>query len=44
MKIEKLKTFMDLTRLHFFFVWPLVFCSGLILSFRAMVAFPTGRY
>jgi len=34
MKIEKLKTFMDLTRLHFFFVWPLVFCSGLILSFQ----------
>jgi 4-hydroxybenzoate polyprenyltransferase len=34
MKIERLKDFMDLTRIHFFFVWPLVFCSGLILSFQ----------
>lgn len=28
-----MKPYLDLTRLHFFFVWPLVFCSGLFLSF-----------
>lgn len=28
-----LKPYIDLTRLHFFFVWPLLFCSGLFLSF-----------
>lgn len=28
-----LKAYFDLTRLHFFFVWPLLFCSGLFLSF-----------
>ena len=31
--LESLKAYMDLTRIHFFFVWPLLFCSGLFLSF-----------
>jgi 4-hydroxybenzoate polyprenyltransferase len=31
---EKLKAYMDLTRLHFFFVWPTLFCSGLFLAFQ----------
>ncbi len=30
----KLKAYMDLTRLHFFFVWPILFCSGLFLAFQ----------
>ena len=30
---EKLKAYIDLTRIQFFFVWPLLFCSGLFLSF-----------
>ena len=30
---DSLKAYVDLTRLHFFFVWPLLFCSGLFLSF-----------
>ena len=34
MRLEQIKNYLDLTRLHFFFVWPLVFCSGLILSFQ----------
>ena len=34
MRLEQVKNYLDLTRLHFFFVWPLVFCSGLILSFQ----------
>jgi 4-hydroxybenzoate polyprenyltransferase len=25
---------MDLTRLHFFFVWPILFCAGLFLAFQ----------
>ncbi len=29
-----LKAYMDLTRAHFSFVWPLLFCSGLLLSFQ----------
>lgn len=33
MALESLKPYLDLTRLHFFFVWPLLFCSGLFLSF-----------
>ena len=33
MSFEKVKAYLDLTRLHFFFVWPLLFCSGLFLSF-----------
>ena len=31
---EKLKAYMDLTRLHFFFVWPILFCAGLFLAFQ----------
>ena len=31
---ETLKAYVDLTRLHFFFVWPLLFCSGLFLAFQ----------
>ena len=30
---EQLKAFIDLTRLHFFFAWPLLFCAGLFLGF-----------
>ena len=30
---DSFKAYVDLTRLHFFFVWPLLFCSGLFLSF-----------
>jgi len=33
MSFETLKAYLDLTRLHFFVVWPLLFCSGLFLSF-----------
>lgn len=33
MILDSLKAYFDLTRLHFFFVWPLLFCSGLFLSF-----------
>lgn len=33
MTLGSLKAYIDLTRLHFFFVWPLLFCSGLFLSF-----------
>ena len=29
-----LKAYMDLMRLHFFFVWPVLFCSGLFLAFQ----------
>jgi len=35
MNLESLKNYIDLTRLHFFFVWPLLFCSGLIFSFQS---------
>jgi hypothetical protein len=31
--IEKLKAYIDLTRLQFGFAWPLLFCSGLFLAF-----------
>ena len=34
MNLEQLKNYIDLMRLHFFFVWSLVFCSGLVLSFQ----------
>lgn len=27
-----LKAYADLTRIHFFFAWPLLFCSGLVLA------------
>jgi len=29
-----IKAYVDLTRLHFFFVWPILFCSGLFLAFQ----------
>lgn len=28
------KAYMDLTRLHFFFVWPILFCAGLFFAFQ----------
>jgi 4-hydroxybenzoate polyprenyltransferase len=31
---ESLKAYIDLTRAHFFFAWPLLFCSGLMLAFQ----------
>ena len=31
---ETLKANIDLTRLHFFFVWPILFASGLFLGFQ----------
>jgi len=31
---EAIKAYVDLTRLHFFFVWPTLFCSGLFLAFQ----------
>ena len=31
---ENIKAYMDLTRLHFFFVWPTLFCAGLFLAFQ----------
>ncbi|MGD2247018.1 MAG: UbiA family prenyltransferase [Candidatus Methanofastidiosia archaeon] len=30
---EMIKAYLDLTRLHFWFVWPTLFCSGLVLAF-----------
>jgi len=33
MKAE-IKAYMDLMRLHFFFVWPILFCAGLFLAFQ----------
>ena len=33
-RFDSLKAYVDLTRLQFFFVWPLLFCSGLFLSFQ----------
>jgi 4-hydroxybenzoate polyprenyltransferase len=33
MPFDSIKAYLDLTRLHFFVVWPLLFCSGLFLSF-----------
>jgi 4-hydroxybenzoate polyprenyltransferase len=33
MSFDTLKAYLDLTRLHFSIVWPLLFCSGLFLSF-----------
>jgi 4-hydroxybenzoate polyprenyltransferase len=32
--LEKVKAYVDLTRIQFFFVWPLLFLSGLFLSFQ----------
>ena len=31
---ENIKAYIDLMRLHFFFVWPTLFCSGLFLAFQ----------
>jgi 4-hydroxybenzoate polyprenyltransferase len=31
---RKLKGYADLMRLHFFFVWPILFCSGLFLALQ----------
>jgi len=31
--MESIKAYADLLRLHFFFAWPTLFCSGLFLSF-----------
>ena len=36
---ESLKAFTDLTRIHFFFVWPILFCSGLMLAFKVYNGF-----
>ena len=37
-----LKAYVDLTRLHFFFAWPSLFCSGLFLSFTRYGGFSWG--
>ena len=39
MSFDTLKAYLDLTRLHFFIVWPLLFCSGLFLSFLRYAGF-----
>lgn len=31
---DKIKAYLDLSRAHFAIVWPLLFCSGLMLAFR----------
>ncbi len=31
---ERVKAYMDLLRLHFFFVWPVLFCFGLFFAFQ----------
>ncbi len=31
---ETIKAYIDLTRLHFFFVWPILFCAGLFLALQ----------
>jgi len=36
---EALKAYLDLTRLHFFFVWPILFLSGLFLAFQHLGGF-----
>ncbi len=35
----RLKAYFDLTRLHFFFVWPTLFCAGLFLAFQTYGGF-----
>lgn len=32
--VNKLKAYIDLTRAHFAFVWPVLFCTGLLLAFK----------
>jgi len=39
MPLNSIKAYLDLTRLHFFIVWPLLFCSGLFLSFHTYGGF-----
>lgn len=36
---ERLKAYMDLMRVHFFFVWPILFCAGLFLAFQYQDSF-----
>jgi 4-hydroxybenzoate polyprenyltransferase len=36
---EQFRAYLDLTRLHFFFVWPTLFCSGLFLAFQSYSGF-----
>ncbi|MBU7016010.1 MAG: UbiA family prenyltransferase [Theionarchaea archaeon] len=36
---ESLKAYTDLTRIHFSFVWPILFCSGLMLAFKVYDGF-----
>jgi 4-hydroxybenzoate polyprenyltransferase len=31
---DTIKAYVDLTRLHFFFVWPTLLCAGLFLAFQ----------
>jgi 4-hydroxybenzoate polyprenyltransferase len=31
---KSIKAYIDLMRLHFFFVWPILFCAGLFLAFQ----------
>ena len=31
---DRVKAYLDLMRLHFFFVWPTLFCSGIFLAFQ----------
>jgi 4-hydroxybenzoate polyprenyltransferase len=35
----RLKAYFDLTRLHFFFVWPTLFCAGLFFAFQSYDGF-----
>lgn len=35
----QLKAYLDLSRLHFFFVWPTLFCAGLFFAFQLHNAF-----
>ncbi len=32
--MKSLNVFIDLTRLHFFFVWPTLFCAGLFFAYN----------
>jgi 4-hydroxybenzoate polyprenyltransferase len=36
---QQILAVIDLTRAHFFFVWPLLFCSGLLLAFHTYGGF-----
>lgn len=40
--VETVKGYTDLTRIHFWFVWPLLFCSGLVLAFKVNGSFTWG--